>query len=508
VPTVHHLPENPRLDRLRGEARTLQRAVQAGDPAAVARVQRQHPDGVPADPTTFRLTTAQLVVAREYGLPSWPRLRRYLDLVTDHGWDGTSANRPANDPADELCRLGCLTYQPDGPDRWARARRLLAEHPDLTRDHVWAAATAAQPAPVRRLLDADPALARRRGGPYHWTPLFHLAYSRLDPAVPADAVLTVARQLLDAGASPAEGYLWNGRPYPFTLLTGVFGEGELGPERQPRHPHSIALARLLLDAGADPNDSQTLYNRQFGSDDDHLELLLAHGLGTGDDYPWRARMGDLLDPPAELLRVQLRWAIWHDLPHRVQLLVRHGVNFRSPFPAHPSEGLPDDQRTPVELAALCGYTGIVDFLTGQGAHPPALDPAGGLVAAAFRGDRATVDRLRAAHPEAVEQARRDRPGLIVWAAGRGRTDTVALLAELGFDVNARGRGDVPVEGGRDTALHYAAVHGDLDLARLLLSLGADRDAVGGYDATPLGWARYGGHRPTIKLLTEAPDRTP
>jgi ankyrin repeat protein len=504
MPTVHTLPENPRLDRLRGEARALQRAVQAGDPAAVARVQRQHPDGVPADPTTFRLTTAQLVVAREYGLPSWPRLRRYLDLVADHGWDATSADRPANDPADELCRLACLSYQhDDGPDRWARARRLLAERPDLTGDHVWAAATAAQPAPVRRLLDADPALARRRGGPYHWTPLFHLAYSRLDPAVPADAVLTVARQLLDAGASPAEGYLWNGRPYPFTLLTGAFGEGELGPERQPRHPHSLALARLLLDAGANPNDSQTLYNRQFRPDDDHLELLLAYGLGTGDGYPWQARLGGLVDPPAELLRVQLRWAIWHDLPDRVRLLVRHGVDFRSPFRAAGGgpAWLPDDQRTPAELAAWCGNLGIVEFLTTQDAHPPALDPAGALVAAAFRADRAAVEGLRAAHPAAAAQAQRDRPGLIVWAAAQGRTETVALLAELGFDVNARGRGDVPVEGGHDTALHHAAARGDLELARLLLSLGADPDIVGGYHATPLGWARHFGHQPIVDLLT-------
>ena len=33
--------------------------------------------------------------------------------------------------------------------------------------------------------------------------------------------------------------------------------------QQPPHPECDALARLLLDAGADPNDSQTLYNRHF-----------------------------------------------------------------------------------------------------------------------------------------------------------------------------------------------------------------------------------------------------
>jgi ankyrin repeat protein len=40
-------------------------------------------------------------------------------------------------------------------------------------------------------------------------------------------------------------------------------------------------------------------------------------------------------------------------------------------------------------------------------------------------------------------------------------------------------------------LHQAAAEGDVELARLLLALGADpdlRDAR--FDSTPLGWARY------------------
>src|SRR5579859_3218539 len=78
----------------------------------------------------------------------------------------------------------------------------------------------------------------------------------------------------------------------------------LGPVRQPRHPHSVALAELLLKSGAEPNDAQALYNRMFGADDDHLVLLLRHGLGAGDGGPWRARLGDAIDPPPVLLRGQ------------------------------------------------------------------------------------------------------------------------------------------------------------------------------------------------------------
>jgi hypothetical protein len=66
-----------------------------------------------------------------------------------------------------------------------------------------------------------------------------------------------------------------------------------------------------------------------------------------------------------------------------------------------------------------------------------------------------------------------------------------LLAELGFDVNAYGRGDAPVEEAWETALHHSAVDGNVELTRRLLDLGADpnlRDHR--FDATPLDWARH------------------
>src|SRR6185436_14511821 len=90
--------------------------------------------------------------------------------------------------------------------------------------------------------------------------------------------------------------------------------------------------RLLLDAGADPNDGQALYNRMFEPDDDHLALLLEHGLGTGDGGPWRRRLGDELDTPTELVRGQLSWAVTHGMVDRVRLLADHGVDLVAAFP--------------------------------------------------------------------------------------------------------------------------------------------------------------------------------
>jgi len=500
VPTLD-MPDRPHLDSFRRQARALQRAARAGDPDALARLARHHPGGAPADASGLQLSAAQAVLAREYGFPSWPRLTRYLEAVAEHGWVTGLAAAPADDPAQEFCRLACLTYgRDDGPPRWARARQLLAEYPDLTTANIWAAAAAARPDDVGRLLAERPRRVAERGGPFGWRPLFYLAYSRFDPAVPAERVLAVAQQLLDAGADPDEGYLFDALPSPFTVLTGVFGDGELGSRRQPRHPHWQALARLLLDAGADPNDAQTLYNRMFAADDSHLELLFEYGLGTGDGGTWKDRIGQL-PTPERMLRILLRWAVEHHQPARVRLLVEHGVDFRSPFVGDGPAWSPGDGRTAVELARLSGDAETADYLLAQGATPPGPDPVRDLIAAAFQADRSTVDRIRADHPAAVEQARRDRPGLMVWAATQASAETVALLAELGFDVNAYGRGDAPVEEAWETALHHSAGNGDVALTRQLLALGADpnlRDRR--FDATPLDWARHFHRLPTVALL--------
>jgi ankyrin repeat protein len=153
------------------------------------------------------------------------------------------------------------------------------------------------------------------------------------------------------------------------------------------------------------------------------------------------------------------------------------------------------------VAATCGNQAIVDYLVGVGAAAPALSPADALIAAALRADRDEVERLRAAHDGVVDAARAARPGLIVQAAAQHRVDAVALLVDLGFDVNARSRGDVPVDDEWETALHVAAGDGDVELARRLLAFGADPTVHDQrFDATPLGWAHYFERAEMIELL--------
>ncbi len=278
------------------------------------------------------LAGAQFVVARHYGFSSWAALRQHVTTIERYRRVPDELTEVASgELADEFLMLACLRYGgDDAQDRWLRAARLLAEHPGITRTSVHAAAAAADAEALESLLRQDPALASAEGGPYRWEPILYLAYARHDPSISEDATVRSARLLLDHGADPNAGYLWHGLIPAFTALTGALGSGE---GDQPQHPHGLALAGVLLAAGADPNDGQALYNRQFGSDDSHLALLLSHGLGHGDGGPWRARLGERTDSPAELIRGQLRWAVTHDMRDRVRLLAEHGADLRTPFEA-------------------------------------------------------------------------------------------------------------------------------------------------------------------------------
>jgi len=134
----------------------------------------------------------------------------------------------------------------------AAARRLLARDPDLARTSVYAAAACGDIGEVGRRLARDPGAARRTGGPLDWTALAYVAYGRLDP----DNGVAIARMLLEAGADP--NFAFNdGWDNPFTLVAGAIG---LGEGAKPSHPQAAALVELLIGAGAAAYDSQALYN--------------------------------------------------------------------------------------------------------------------------------------------------------------------------------------------------------------------------------------------------------
>jgi hypothetical protein len=494
---VDCLPDNPDLERLKAHAKALRDLVRAGVDGSIDLVRDHHPRladltaGTPAA-TSFKLADAQLTVARHYDFASWAKLRQYVQLVnrlsrSPHQEPGGGPLADDEARADELLRLACLNYGTDTPARWAQADRLLVEHPHLATLSIYTAAATGAVEATRALLDRDPEAADRDGGPFAWPPLLYLTYSRLEPRPGGDPVV-VAGLLLSAGADPNAGYLWEGLPSPFTALTGVFGRGEQGA---PPHREELPLARLLLSAGAEANDSQTIYNRGAGDvahdDTEFLELLLDHGLGRGDGGPWRRMLAHGHQTPGEIVAEALQHAAESGLEQRTRLLLARGVDPNSPG-THPGyEG-----RSPYEGAVLNGNLAIAELLAAAGADPSTVDPLSRFIGSCLAGDRRAVHAALIDDAQLLPVVLGQRADLVERAAELGRAEAIRLLADLGFDVNARHR---------TTALHEAAQRGDLELATLLVELGADPDIVDTeFDSPPAGWARHGGHIEVAEYL--------
>lgn len=76
---LRRLPVRPDLTQLKHQAKDLLRDFRGGDAAALEDFARFH--GGPVDPATARLADAQLVLARSYEAPSWPRLVQCCQLI-------------------------------------------------------------------------------------------------------------------------------------------------------------------------------------------------------------------------------------------------------------------------------------------------------------------------------------------------------------------------------------------------------------------------------------------
>ena len=362
--------------------------------------------------------------------------------------------------------------------------RCWMQHDWLERASIHTIAAVGAVDAAGELLEADPSLASLVGGPYRWEPLLYVTYSRVAVG-PGRSSVAVARLLLERGADPNAGYLWEGLVPPFTAVTGALGGGGTIP----RHPQELELTRVLLQAGADPNDGQALYNRGWGPDpqEDWLELLFEFGLGTGDGGPWRRLLGERQDPPRAMVEDLLMAAAGHGLTDRVRRLLGRGVDPEGKGSRHPIYR----GRSPVQEAALSGHMDVVSLLVDAGAFWE-HDQVDELVATAMAGDRATVNRLLTGDPGLRERAIERCPDQLVRAAEQDSYEAVALLIELGFDVNARPR---------TAPLHEAAMRGNLAVIRLLLDHGADPNIHDtGYHATPAGWAEHHGQREAQHVL--------
>ena len=347
--------------------------------------------------------------------------------------------------------------------RKARAEAMLAAEPDLERD-PWVKLV------LGREWDGDP---NTPGGPLGWAPLVYACHS----CFPTTAL---AKELLARGADPNAFFV-----NEYGKMSALYGAA--GRRYDPE------LTRALLEAGADPNDGESLYHATEAETPECVRILLEHGAqATGSNALAHA----LDDERLEHVRLLLEHGadpnehphVAHAVrrgrgPETIELLVSRGADVNRPGGETWRGDVP--LRTPYQHAVLRGKDELAEVLARLGASTE-VDPADAAVASIARGEPPRTPLPETLDPDAQE--------VIVLSALRGNLDLV--LHVLGPQFTG-------VVGGSPagTLLHHAAWIGSPELVEQLLARGADPGARSDpHLETPLAWAAHGSQ------YHELPDR--
>ncbi len=486
------------LERLRKEAKRRLKAFRSGDERAV----RWYQDAVPNAPPDPTLRDMQLAVARSLDFPGWAELKRAL---------ATPAPEPQSEAGivsrflDNACPDHHVRGRQDHRRAEWTAMRLLEQHPEIARHDINTAVVCGDLDFVRDALARDPrvAVAPTEGpsayramaggandlygnlGPKGWTPLLYLAFTRLPIRASNENAVAIARLLLDAGADP-NAFFHAGDSH-YTPMTGVAGEGE---EDRPPHPRRDELTQLFLDYGANPYDIQVVYDLGFNAEYLWwLPMIYAHAVKTGRADDWRDPEWKMLDMGG--YGCGARWFLDHAIRDGnvdlAEWCLDHGAGPDVP-PARDKRML---QTSLYEGAIHAGQLEIAELLVRHGARRigVAQTPLQSLTDAALRLDRARVDAILREHPKLLSS-----PQPLFRAAEENRADVIHLLIDAGYSPDV-------ADDKNTRALNHVAWSDAVDAARALVERGAEIDPVEeNYGGTPFGNASHFLHRKVMDFL--------
>jgi ankyrin repeat protein len=488
---MNRSPDRLNLDHLKKQAKELIRLYRSRDPAAMARFRAALPAAAGLDDNgiaslELRLHDAQSCLARERSFASWPDLKRYVEVEM-----ATRSERSAR-----VLHWAQLLYSGDVSGTVNRANprvalRMLADDPDIVADDPYLACAIGDEAALRRATLADPSWVNRTGGPLRLPPLLAVAHSSLLRVDGFRDRLHSCAQVLVAAGADVDQHIFSRWPpgslekpdqnCPLSTLYGAAGVN-----------HDVTLTRLLLDAGANPNDGESLYHSLENSA--CTRLLLQHGARiAGSNAIYRAidlendtalklllaNDGDpnepARNPPLSDWGSPLLWAIYRRRPSHAKALLEAG--------ADPARATPGGV-SPYRLALQFGLTDIAAPLRAQTDAPDISDEER-FIAACAGGDEAGARAMQARRPDLPASLSPKQLRLLPDMAAAGADAVVRLMVSLGWPITVRG-GDWEA-----SALNLAVFSGKADLTRFLLEHGAqwtEQHGFGDNACGSLSWA--------------------
>ncbi len=195
--------------------------------------------------------------------------------------------------------------------------------------------------------------------------------------------------------------------------------------------HDPELTRALLEAGANPDDGESLYHATEAESPECVRILLEHGAQTSGT---NAVAHALDEERLEHVRLLLEhgadpnegFYVAHAVrrgrgPETIELLVSHGADIDRPGGETWRGDVP--LRTPYQHAVLRGKTELAEVLARLGASTE-LDPADAAVAAIARGEVPETPLPERLDPDAQE--------VLVLSALHGKLDLVLDVGRTGL----------------------------------------------------------------------------